>query len=187
MSWLVKESVAGGVNATIEAEWYPASGDQLPGFDSSKCMVVRYNGAAWDYNAGLAGLASGTTARTKSRSGVTDVGYFTVLSTANPTFQNAVATVSSENIVRRDIGNAQILVYPTVVQNTVNISVMKNSENIQTMNVALIDEAGRTILQKAKINFQSQQLSLSQAPSGMYIILIEYGGHRYTQKIIINH
>jgi hypothetical protein len=137
--------------------------------------------------AGLAGLASGTTGRTKSRSGVTGVGYFTVLSTANPTFQNAVATVSSENIVRRDIGNAQILVYPTVVQNTVNISVIKTGENIQTMNVTVMNDAGKTILRKEKIGLQSQQLLLPHAPSGVYMILIEYGGHSYNQKIIINH
>jgi hypothetical protein len=64
-SWLIKEGVAGGANATIEAQWDPSKGDQLQGFDSSKCMVVRYNGTAWDFNAALAGPASGTTTKNK--------------------------------------------------------------------------------------------------------------------------
>jgi hypothetical protein len=187
VSWLVKEAVAGGMNATIEVQWYTANGDQLPGFDSSKCMVVRYTGTAWDYSSGAAGLASGTTVKTRKRSGITSAGFFTVLSTANPTLQDAIAAINSENMLRRDIGSSQILIYPTVVQSSVNLSVIKNTENIQTMNVIIMDEAGKTILQKERINFQSQQLSLSDAPSGVYLVLIEYGGHSYNQKLIVNH
>jgi hypothetical protein len=186
VSWVVREAVAGGVNATIETQWYPANGDELPGFDSTKCMVVRYKGTSWDYNIASAGSASGTTAKTRTRTGVTALGFFTVLSTANPTFQNAIAAITTENVARRDIDNAAITVYPTVVQNSLNISV-KNNENIQTMNLTVVDEAGRTIFQKHKINFQSQQLSLRDVPSGLYMILIEYGGHSYNQKIIVHH
>jgi hypothetical protein len=186
VSWLVKEAIAGGANATIEGQWDRSKGDQLPGFDSSKCMVVRYNGTAWDFNAALAGPASGTTVKTKKRSGVTAVGYFTVLSTANPTLQDPVATVNSDNFMQDNTAGVQILVYPTIVQNNVNISVKKNSENIQTMKVTIVNGAGRTVLQSQKMNFQSQQLSLPHLSPGVYIMLIEYGANSYNQRIIVS-
>jgi len=186
VSWLVKEGVAGGVNATIETQWYPANGDQLTGFDSSKCMVVRYTGTAWDYNAAAAGLASGTTVRTRKRTGVTAVGYFTVLSTANPTLQEMIAAVNSENISAGNISDARISVYPTIVKNSIIISVIKTDHDIETMNMTIADAAGKPVLQKQKMSFQSQQARLPNLTPGMYFILIEYGPNTYKQKIIVN-
>jgi hypothetical protein len=186
VSWLVRQGVGSGMNATIEAQWYPANGDQLAGFDSSKCMVVRYNGTAWDYNAGMAGLASGTTALTKKRVGITSVGYFTVLSTANPTLQNSITTINSEDLLRYKPGDVQILVYPTIVQNSVNISIRKNDENIQKMNVTIMDVTGKMVWQKQKIGFQSQQLLLHNLSAGVYMMLIEYGNHIHNQEIIVS-
>jgi hypothetical protein len=186
VSWLIKEAVPGGANATIEAQWYPSRGDELPGFDSSKCMVVRYKSTGWDFSAAQAGPASGTTAKTKKRSGVTAFGYFTVLSTATPTLQNSITAVNDDNFIHHNAISVQILVYPTVVQNNVNISVMKNGENIQTMNVTVMDGSGKTVWQRQKIKFQSQQLSLPHLSSGVYMMLIEYGANSYNQKIIVS-
>jgi Secretion system C-terminal sorting domain len=186
VSWLVKEGVAGGMNAILEAQWYPANGDQLTGFDSSKCMVVRYTGTAWDYNAATAGLASGTTVRTRKRTGVTAVGYFTVLSTANPTLQEIVNAVNSENISAVNISDARISVYPTIVKNSINVSVIQTHHDIETMNMTLADASGKTVLQKQKMSFQSQQLWLPNLTPGIYFILIEYGPNTYKQKIIVS-
>jgi len=187
VSWLVKETVAGGVNATIEAQWYPANGDELPGFDSSKCMIVKYKGTSWDYNLASAGSASGTTAKTKKRSGITAVGYFTVLSTANPTLQDFATTVESENVSKDNISDAQVSVYPTIVRNSINISVLKHHDNIQTMNVTVVNANGNAVLQKQRMSFQSQQILLPDVSSGVYFILVDYGANGYKQKIIINH
>jgi len=81
---------------------------------------------------------------------------------------------------------AQVLIYPTIVENRVNVSVKKNSDDIQTMNVTVMDENGRTVLQQQKINFQSHQISLPHLSFGVYIILIEYGANSYEQKIIVS-
>jgi hypothetical protein len=185
VSWLIKESVPGGANATIEANWYPSKGDELPGFDSSKCMLVRYKSTGWDFSAAQAGPASGTTAKTKKRSGITAFGYFTVLSTATPTLQNSIATVKSDNLKQDKKTGVQIAVYPTIVQSSVNISVIKNDENIQAMNVTVMDGTGRTVLRKEKMSFQSQQLSLPDLSSGVYMMLIEYGDNSYNQRIVV--
>ena len=185
VSWLVKEGVVGGMNATIEAQWYPANGDQLTGFDSSKCMVVRYTGGAWDYNAGAAGLASGTTAKTRKRTGVTGVGYFTVLSTANPTLQEIITAVNSENI-SGNISDARISVYPTIVKNSINISVLRNDDDAEAMNMIITDANGKIVLQKQKMSFQSQRMWLPNLTPGMYFILIEYGRNTYKQNIMVS-
>ena len=186
VSWLVKEAFPGGANATIEAQWYPSNGDQLPGFDSSKCMVVRYKSTGWDFSAAQAGTATGTTAKTKNRSGMTAFGYYTVLSTATPTLQNSITTVNTNNSIRQNTSGAQILVYPTIVQRSVNISVSKNAEDIETMNVTIMNAAGKTVLRKEKINLQSQQVLLPQLSPGVYLVVIEYGSNSYNQKIIVS-
>jgi len=186
VSWLVKEAEPGGADATIQAQWDPSKGDELPGFDSSKCMLVRYKSTGWDFSAAQAGPASGTTVKTKQRSGITAFGYFTVLSTATPTLENSITTINTDNLIQRNTSSSQILVYPTIVQSSVNISISKTSEDFETMNVTLMNAAGKTVLRKEKINFQSQQISLPQLSPGLYMMLIEYGGNSYNQKIIIS-
>ena len=186
VSWLVKEAEPGGADATIEANWYPSKGDELPGFDSSKCMLVRYKSTGWDFSAAQAGPAYGTTVKTKRRSGITAFGYFTVLSTATPTLQGSITTANSENRMQQVTTGVRILVYPTIVQRSVNISVSKAAEDTETMNVTIMNAAGKTVLRKEKMNFQSQQLSLPHLPSGAYIMLIQYGGNSHNQKIIVS-
>jgi len=63
---------------------------------------------------------------------------------------------------------------------------MKKSENIQTMNVTVAHGTGKTVMRKEKIDFQSQQISLPHLSSGMYLMLIEFGGYNYSQKIIVS-
>jgi hypothetical protein len=54
------------------------------------------------------------------------------------------------------------------------------------MNVIVADRTGKIVMRKEKINFQSQQISLPHLSSGMYIMLIEFGGHNYSQRIIVS-
>ncbi|HYK44482.1 MAG TPA: T9SS type A sorting domain-containing protein, partial [Parafilimonas sp.] len=140
----------------------------------------------WDFSAAQAGPAYGTTVKTKRRSGITAFGYFTVLSTATPTLQGSITTANSENRMQQVTTGVRILVYPTIVQRSVNISVSKAAEDTETMNVTIMNAAGKTVLRKEKINFQSQQLSLPHLPSGAYIMLIQYGGNSHNQKIIVS-
>jgi hypothetical protein len=103
-----------------------------------------------------------------------------------PTLQNSITAVNSDNFIQHNTTSAQVLVYPTIVQSSVNISVMKKDEKVQTMNVTVVDRVGKIVMQKDKIDFQSQQISLPHLSSGMYMMLIEFAGHYYSQKIIVS-
>jgi hypothetical protein len=109
-----------------------------------------------------------------------------VLSTANPTLQEIVNAVNSENISAGNISDARISVYPTIVKNSINVSVIKTDHDIETMNMTIADAAGKPVLQKQKMSFQSQQTRLPNLTPGIYFILIEYGSNTYKQKIIVS-
>jgi len=103
-----------------------------------------------------------------------------------PTLENSIAPFNSDNFIQHNTTGAQVLVYPTIVQNSANISVMKKDENVRTMNVTVADRTGKIVMRKEKIDFQPQQVSLPHLSSGMYLMLIEFGGYNYSQKIIVS-
>jgi hypothetical protein len=175
VSWNINRSTTTGTNATISAKWKNA--DELTGFNSAKCLLVKYDGTSWNYNANLAGSASGSPYKSISRSNLTSFGYFTVLSSSNTSFANAV-----DALIAND---AELKVYPTIVRNSFNISVPFN-KNIQKMNIMVLDGAGKIVWQKQNADFQSQQISLPSLASGMYTVLINYDDKNFTQKIVIN-
>jgi hypothetical protein len=179
--WFVSEAIAGGANAIVQAEWKTT--DELPGFDYTNCMVVRYAGSSWNFNANQAGTAIGTTYRDISRSGFSSFGYFTVLS-KNPTFTNKIFSSKSESAISNEMA-ASFKVYPTIVQNSLNIDVPHNDKNIRYMNISIIDETGKTVWQKQNADFQSQKLLLPNITPGMYAVLINYNDSKFVQKIII--
>lgn len=78
-SWEVTEAVPGGSNLSFSAKWYAS--DQLPGFLQTACSVRRHNGSAWDFSplGAATGTGSAASPYTRVRTGLTDVGYFTVL------------------------------------------------------------------------------------------------------------
>lgn len=182
-AWIINEAVAGGANAVIEAQWKKPA-DELPNFDYTKCILVRYAGNHWDYQANKAGTATGTTYRSISRSGLTAFGDFTVLSTASPSFTNAHFE-APEALSIAGANNRQIKIYPTIVQNNFNIEV-PSDKLIQKMNIQLIDATGKVVWQKQNADFLSQRISLPSLTSGTYIVLVDYGEARFTQKIIIS-
>ncbi len=75
-SWEVTESVIGGSDLTITAEWKGT--DELTGFDRDDSGISHYGGTGWDLTNADAGMASGTDPYTRTRSGVAEVGYFAV-------------------------------------------------------------------------------------------------------------
>ncbi len=182
-AWVINEAVAGGANAVIEAQWKKPA-DELPNFDYTKCMPVRYVSNHWDYQANKAGTATGTTYRSISRSGLTAFGDFTVLSTASPSFTSSHFE-APEALSTAANNNRQIRIYPTIVQNNFNIEVPAD-KSIQKMNVQVIDATGKIAWQKQNADFISQRVLLPSLTSGTYIVLIGYGEIKFTQKIIIS-
>jgi len=79
-SWEVTEAVAGGSDLTLTAQW--AGSDELTGFDRNDSGISRYDGTGWDLTNADAGVAAGADPYTRTRSGVTDVGFFAVGSEA---------------------------------------------------------------------------------------------------------
>jgi hypothetical protein len=81
-TWLLKEAVAGGSNATVTFQWN--SGDELSGFTRSSCKVSHYVSGAWVANS-VSAPAGGSNPYTQSMTGVTSFSPFGVGSgAANP-------------------------------------------------------------------------------------------------------
>lgn len=75
VSWQITESVAGGSNATVTAQW--ASGDELPLFNRANAAVHRFDGAVWQgLTAG--GASQGNGPYTRKATAVNSFGYFMV-------------------------------------------------------------------------------------------------------------
>ncbi len=183
VSWIINEATAGGANATITAKW--KSTDQLASFNYYKCRLVRYTGVKWDFNGNLEDTADGSTYRTISRSGLSSFGYFTVLSSANPSFTNTISSPQNNAFAGIEKDNLQMKVYPTIVQNNINIEVPAIGKGFQKMNISVIDGSGRMVWQKQHADYASQRIFLPALPSGMYNVLVEFGNNRFVQKIII--
>jgi hypothetical protein len=147
--------------------------------------LVRYTGVKWDFNGNLEDTDDGDIYKTISRAGLSSFGYFTVLSTPNPSFVNT--TSSPEDNAFAGIGkdNLQMKVYPTIVQNNINIVVPLGGKSFQKMNISIIDGSGRMVWQKQNADHASQRIFVPGLPSGMYDVLIEFGNNRFVQKIII--
>ncbi|MEO7174430.1 MAG: hypothetical protein ABIV51_01325 [Saprospiraceae bacterium] len=75
-TWELTEALAGGSDLTITAQW--AGTDELIGFNRNDCGISRYDGSGWDLSNADAGMAAGADPYTRTRSGVTEVGYFAV-------------------------------------------------------------------------------------------------------------
>lgn len=178
--WYVETAIPGSSNATISAQWDKT--EELTGFDKTICEVVRYKTSYWDYDALKAGSATGSTHRTISTSGFSYFGYLTVLSTASPSFGKSF---SPENKSINNINAAQIKVYPTLVQNFVNVDILKNTKNIQKMNIIISDGAGKVVWQKQDVDFQSQHITLPYLAQGAYFVNVYFGTEKFVQKIIV--
>lgn len=182
-SWVVEEQKTGGSNAIIQAEW--KKDDELFGFDYTHCMVVRYKGSDWDFKNNLAGTATGDPYRTIARSGFSSLGYFTVLSNKNPTFVSAVYSMENNSVKAAVNRITNFKVYPTIVQNNLNIDVPFNN-NVQKMNIHIIDGSGKIVWQKQNADYQSQKILLPNLSAGYYSVLIDYNKTKFVQKIIIS-
>jgi hypothetical protein len=76
-SWAVTETVAGGSNLELSAEWVGA--DELPGFNRVKSGIARYNsGTDWDLPASNVVAAAGSGPYSRTRNNVTSTGVFAI-------------------------------------------------------------------------------------------------------------
>ena len=175
VSWMINKTVPAGSNATINARWDIV--DELPGFDYTHCMVVRYNGTKWDFNSGATKTADGNTFHDVSRNNISVFGYFTVLS-STPSFN----AISQDELFANAI---KLKVYPTIVQNNLNIDVLSD-KSIKTMNINILDATGKIVWQKQHADFQSQRIILPMLAAGMYTVYIEYADKKFVQKILVN-
>lgn len=185
VAWFIEEAVAGGGNAIIEASW--KNTDELPNFDYTKCMVVRYNGTRWDYKAAQAGVATGTNYRSIGRSGFSAFGDFTVLSVNNPSFTGNAFSVDNKTAAVNANSEAVIKVYPTLVQqNHITVDVLGGLKNIQKMSINITDVNGKIVYQKQDTDFQQQQVTLPNLAQGIYFVNILYDTKKFVQKIIVS-
>ena len=182
--WIINENTAGGANALIEAEWKNPE-DQLPGFDYTKCRLVRYGNNGWDYMLNQAGTATGTTYRAIGRSGLSNFGEFTVLSKNNPTFTDM--HFAKVNSIGSDVSvKTELRVYPTMVQNNFNIEVPGGYKQTKKMNITVLDAGGTIVWRKPNADFTSQRVTLPYLTSGIYMVLINYDNKKFVEKIMIS-
>ncbi|MBI3365434.1 MAG: hypothetical protein HY033_11045 [Ignavibacteriae bacterium] len=73
-TWSLKESVAGGSNATVTVQWNTA--DEGTNFNRSLCDVAHFTGGSWVYSVGSA--AAGSNPYTQTISGITSFSPFAV-------------------------------------------------------------------------------------------------------------
>jgi ELWxxDGT repeat protein len=97
-TWLVDESVAGGSNVSITAQWNAA--DELPMFSRNNTYLSHYINGVWDN--GTIGTAGGTGPYTFTRAGITGFSPFAV--TSSPTILplylfNFAATNNNNNVL----------------------------------------------------------------------------------------
>lgn len=182
--WVINEITPGGANAVIKVEWKNPA-DELPGFDYTKCRLVRYGNNGWDYVLNQAGTATGTTYRAIERSGLSNFGEFTVLSKANPTFTDT--HFAEVNSITGDVaGKTELRVYPTMVQNNFNIEVPGGYKQTKKMNITVIDAGGTIVWRKTNADFTSQRVALPNLTSGMYMVLINYDNKKFVERIMIS-
>lgn len=182
--WIINQAIPSGANATIAATWNTT--DELPGFDYTHCMITRYYNNKWDYAANKAAAATGNPYRSISRSGLTGLGYFTVLSKAIATLTNESLLAQSAPMQAMEMKSSGIKVYPTIAKSYVTVAVGNVDNSIHTMNISVVDGNGKVVLQKQNAGFQSQQLTLSNLAPGFYTVFITYGSNKFSQKIIIS-
>jgi hypothetical protein len=181
--WVISEDVAGGGNATIVAQWKKNT-DELPGFDYTKCMVVRYANNGWDFSAAQAVTATGNVYRSVSRSGFSNFGYFTVLSTGNPSFAG-LNYIGSNSTNDAAAGNKNLKIYPTLVQNDFTVYIPVPNKQNQKMNITVANAAGKIVLRKTNVDFTSQKVFLPNLVPGLYIVTVDYDNNKFMQKIVI--
>jgi hypothetical protein len=183
--WVINEDVAGGAKAEIEAQWKKAT-DELPGFDNTKCMLVRYTTDGWDFKPVKAIAATGTTYRKVSRGNFANFGNFTVLSSKNPTFTGNIFNEQNNAVANLFENSNAIQIYPTIVQNSFHITVPRGLQQIKKMNITVVDINGNIVWRKQNADFATQEVLLPGLAQGMYNVLIDYNGNNFVQKIVIS-
>ncbi len=104
-SWHISEAVTGGSDLTVTAQW--SGTDDLTGFDRDDSGISHYDGTGWDLTNENAGMAVGLDPYTHSRSGVLEVGYFSVggINVMNYVAVNAKAFLQGPYSVSSDLMN----------------------------------------------------------------------------------
>ena len=75
-SWIITEAVAGGSNATIELQWDDTM--ELVGFNRFSNMILNYTNGFWNTSSAGYAAAGGFNPFTRTRTGLTAFGVFTV-------------------------------------------------------------------------------------------------------------
>lgn len=76
VSWHVTESVAGGSDLTLTAQW--VTGDELTGFDRNESGIAYHDGNGWDLTDNATTSALGTDPFTQMRTSTDTVGIFAI-------------------------------------------------------------------------------------------------------------
>lgn len=158
VSWQITESVAGGSNATVTAQW--AAGDELPLFDRTNAAVHRHDGVAWQaLTAG--GASQGNDPYTRKATGVNAFGYFMVATPSvflqNPDDrENAAADPQAADF--------QIFPNPTSDRLTVRASVQDAPVE------GLVMDARGAVLRRFTMVDGQHSLDVRHLPAGIYCV-----------------
>jgi hypothetical protein len=93
----------------------------------------------------------------------------------------AVATGSLLSVNESTISNEMFAVYPNPVNNTLNISLVSNTLDVEMNKVTISDVNGRII---KEFNSNLNQLDVQDLNSGVYFLNIETSNGKVTKKIV---
>ncbi len=173
-SWQITKATLGGTNISLKTSWDLS--DELPAFVRQSCALRLHNGLAWQ--PAPLGSATGSGPFTRTRTGVTEVGYFAVLDNSIPfsgADERAAETAGLTLSPNPTSGEIQVLVYleanaPATLQ-LLNLQ----GETLQTMLLpAENDRSERTV-----------RFEVGRLAPGVYFCALSNGRERFVQKVVI--
>lgn len=120
-TWMIREAVAGGSNATIGLQWNASQ--ELSGFDRSASRLGHYTGGSWQL--GAPGNASGSNPYSWSGSGYTSFSPFGILNT------NSVLPVYKVSLSIQKEGSRNRLLWTIIADGAETIALERSTDGRQ--------------------------------------------------------
>lgn len=164
-SWQLTESKAGGSNFILTTQW--GLSDETGSFDRTACGVARWDGASWDLPAAVVGPAAGTDPFTKTRTGLTAIGYFSVQDTVGGNPRPAPAPIFEQANAVRFTLEPTLQIFPNPATDAVEISFLHGNADF----ARVFDATGRAVVE---LRFSENRVTMPVAdwPSGFYAVSV---------------
>lgn len=150
-TWFITSSATTGINFNLTAMWN--SGLEVNGFNRSQAYISHYTGGSWDATTSSAATNVSGGLYAMTRAGITSLSPFMV------TDKDAVTTsIKSVSTIANDV-----VLYPSPAGSTLNIKSAQSAESAKIYNAE-----GKLV--KAVENINNNTISVSELPTGIYII-----------------